>query len=115
MRFFSTVFIFLFVTFNGVGQSSADTSLPDFRVEKYQNGSIRFVLSEVNEVLNSTQDSIQAFKEHAISFAQENEPEIAAEYILKYIGATTDLSILNDHLFSSIKDSPSYKSIIEQY
>ena len=115
IRFFSTVFIFLFVTFNGVAQSSADTSLPDFRVEKYENGSIRFVLSEVNEVLNSTQDSIQAFKEHAISFAQENEPEIATEYILKYIGATTDLSILNDHLFNSIKDSPSYKSIIEQY
>ena len=99
----------------GFAQSHTKSTLPDFRVEKYENGRIKFVLADVNKVLNMPQDSIEAFKVHAISFAEENEPEIASEYILKYIGATTDLSILNDHLFSNIKDAPPYKNIKEQY
>ena len=100
---------------SGLAQTETKSTLPEFRVEKYENGKIKFVLAEVNEVLNMSQDSIEAFKAHAISFAKDNEPEIASEYILKYIGATTDLSILNDHLFANIKDTASYKSIKEQY
>lgn len=107
--------MFCFWTIVGLTQSNAEHHLPDFRVEKYENGRIKFVLADVNEVLNMSQDSIEAFKTHAISFANDNEPEIASEYILKYIGATTDLSILNDHLFANIKDSVAYQNIKEQY
>lgn len=110
-----SVFVFCFVIWDGLAQSGDSVNLPEFRVEKYENGSIRFVLNEVNEILHTSSDSIQAFKEHAISFAKKNEAEIASEYILKYIGATADLSILNDHLFASIKDTPSYTSIKKQY
>ncbi len=107
--------LFFLLTTNVTAQDNADTNLPDFRVERYENGSIKFVLSEVNAALNASKDSIEAFKSHAIYFAEKNEPEIASEYILKYISATADLSILNDHLFTDIKDTPSYQNIKEQY
>ena len=65
-----SVFVFCFVIWDGLAQSGDSVNLPEFRVEKYENGSIRFVLNEVNEILHTSSDSIQAFKEHAISFAK---------------------------------------------
>ncbi|PKA82176.1 AraC family transcriptional regulator [Ulvibacter sp. MAR_2010_11] len=107
--------LFLFCFLNAGAQTGTESTLPDFRVERYENGRIRFVLAEVNEALHLSQDSIEAFKAHAIDFAKQGEPEIASEYILKYISATTDLSILNDHLFQNIKDSTAYQKIKQQY
>lgn len=111
----NTAILAVFISMGLFAQTSNVSELPEFRVEKYQNGSVKFVLADINEILNSPKDSIEAFKLHAIEFAQQNEPEIAVEYILKYMGATTDLSILNDHLFENIKDSESYQSIKKLY
>lgn len=60
-------------------------------------------------------DSIQAFKNLAIRYANDNNPDTAIIYISKYLSATGDMSLLNDHLFSTIINSENYIEFKNQY
>jgi len=51
----------------------------------------------------------------ALAHSKNNQPEKATNYILEYVGATGDLSIINDHLFENIKDSEIYLKTKNKY
>lgn len=59
--------------------------------------------------------SIAQNKKQALDYAKQGDAIRAVEYAELYIKATADLSIINDHLFESIKTSASYTSFKEKY
>ena len=61
------------------------------------------------------QDSVQHFKQLALSYSAKKDAETATTFILKYISATSDMSILNDHLFDPIKNTEEYQHLLDQY
>ena len=63
----------------------------------------------------STSDSIEVFRDLAIEYSNNNNVDSAMLYIEKYIGATADLSIINDHLFSNINSTDKYLEFKEKY
>lgn len=77
------------------------------------NYAVRFKSELARYIL--PKDSITQFKQLAIGHSVKKESEEAVIYIVKYISATADMSILNDHLFDSIKDTAPYQSLIAQY
>lgn len=76
-----------------------------------------FFNSSANEVYATMQltDSIGMFKELAVEYSNKNDVENAMLYIKKYVGATADLSFVNDHLFTTIKDAEPYLTFKEKY
>lgn len=60
-------------------------------------------------------DSIFKFKELAVEHANNYEVDKAMLYIKKYVGATADLSLVNDHLFKNIKNTKPYLAFKEKY
>ena len=64
-------------------------------------------------VLN--RDSIQYFKQKSFEYADQGDSAEAIAYFKKYVSATGDLSILNDHIYDNIKNSKEYQEIKENY
>ena len=62
-----------------------------------------------------TSDSNTVFKSLAVLYSKKDNPQKASDYIMKYMRSTQDLSILNDHIFSDIKDSNEYKDLKRNY
>ncbi|NER15759.1 helix-turn-helix domain-containing protein [Spongiivirga citrea] len=67
------------------------------------------------KVPDRSEQSVALQKKKALDYAKQGEAERAVEYTKLYVKATTDLSIINDHLFDSIKTSASYISFKEKY
>lgn len=62
-----------------------------------------------------SKDSIGSYKQSAVHYAKQNNAEKAIHYIVQYIGASSDMSFLNDHVFDNIKDSSKYVELKQQY
>lgn len=60
-------------------------------------------------------DSIQLFRSKAIYYSRKNDSIGFVKYIQKYIKASGDISILNDHLFQNMKENTTYIQLKEQY
>lgn len=60
-------------------------------------------------------DSVRIYKDIALLNSQLENAEQAMYYARKYIGATTDLSFLNDHVFENIKDTDQYQELKQKY
>lgn len=74
----------------------------------------RIQLEDRNIALAQT-DSITQLKEKALLYSANNKPEDATTYILKYVNATGDLSIINDHVFENIIYSEDYLNIKNRF
>ncbi|MEZ4797526.1 MAG: AraC family transcriptional regulator [Flavobacteriaceae bacterium] len=88
------------------------------RLENMHNIETRNIVimdSGIHNITLSVNDSLQYFKERAIIYAKDNNVEASIVFIKKFIVATGDLSIINDHLFSSISSSPVYKEFKDKY
>ncbi len=60
-------------------------------------------------------DSIAYFRNLAVEYSNNNDVDNAMLNINKYVSATADLSIINDHLFSNIKNTEKYLGFKEKY
>ena len=65
--------------------------------------------------MNVSLDSIPEYESLAIKFSEKSQPKESVIYIRKYIGATGEMSFLNDYLFSTIKNSKEYLELKEEY
>ena len=74
-------------------------------------------LIKINEALLSkkTEDHISINKALAILYSENSNAEKASKHIKDYIKSTRDFSILNDHVFSDIKEEETYKNLIKEY
>jgi len=63
----------------------------------------------------ASSDSIQQFRVLAKQYADSSQASKAVEYATKYIRSTEDLSIINDHFFSSINETDSYINFKSRY
>lgn len=70
---------------------------------------------ELFYTMNVSLDSIPEYKSLALEFSDKSQPKEAVVYIKKYIGATGEMSFLNDYLFSTIKNSKEYLELKEKY
>ena len=62
-----------------------------------------------------SQDSAVILKKNALFYAYQNHPDQAVNHIIKYISATGDMTIINDHVFDTIKDSAGYINLKNKY
>jgi len=87
------------------------------KVQEVRDSLQRADLIEINEALlaKKPEDSTAINKNLAILYSKDKDAESASVYIMQYIKATQDLSILNDHLFSDIKGEATYDSLIKEY
>jgi len=76
-----------------------------------------FFNSSVNEEYANMHltDSTNIYKNLAVEYSNKNDVDKAMLYIKKYVGATADLSIINDHLFVNIKETEPYLTFKEKY
>lgn len=77
----------------------------------------RAELIEINKALLSkkTKDSVLVNKTLAILYSENKNAKASAEHLRNYIRYTRDLSILNDHVFSDIRNNTYYKALIKTY
>lgn len=87
------------------------------QIQKEKDSVERTGLIKINETLlsNNTSDSIAVTKTLAILYSENNNADKASKHLKKYIKDTQDLSIINDHVFSDIKDTESYSQLNEAY
>ncbi|WP_108868608.1 helix-turn-helix domain-containing protein [Aquimarina aquimarini] len=64
---------------------------------------------------NKEKDSTCIFKEFAFQYAKRNQPEKACVFIEKYIGSSLDVTFVANSNFDSIKESESYKGLVDKY
>jgi len=79
---------------------------------------ISYASSSLREGINIPDRDVQSIaldKKKALEYAEKGDAPRAIEYAVSYIKATKDLSIINDHLFQGIKQSPSYLSFKTKY
>jgi AraC-like DNA-binding protein len=62
-----------------------------------------------------SKDSIQEYKNLAKQYADSLQAAIAVDYATRYIRATQDLTIINDHFFSNINQTSVYVNFKERY
>ena len=62
-----------------------------------------------------SKDSIAIFKNKALEHASAGDVDEAIYFITKYMGATADMSIVNDHIFSNISEHDTYKLFKKTY
>lgn len=60
-------------------------------------------------------DSIQTFRAKAIHYSRKNDSISFTKYIQKYIKASGDISILNDHFFQNMRGNISYENLKNKY
>ncbi len=76
----------------------------DIAIKKYQ------------EVLDrKSTDSIHVFRELALSYAKTDHPELASQYIEKYIKASLNITFVGHSYFDQIGSSESYQSLVNKY
>ncbi|WP_138432941.1 helix-turn-helix domain-containing protein [Winogradskyella algicola] len=87
------------------------------QIQKEKDSIERTDLIKINETLlsNNTNDSIAVTKTLAILYSENNNADKASKHLKKYIKDTQDLSIINDHVFSDIKDTESYSQLNKAY
>ncbi len=64
---------------------------------------------------NKGKDSICIFKEFAFQYAKRNQPKNASVFIEKYIKSSLDVTFVGNSNFDSIKESESYKALVDKY
>ena len=74
-----------------------------------------FSVTEHLSIKEVPNDSIALFKNLAITKSNLGNAEEAIAYITKYISATADMSIINDHLFEGISASEPYIKFKSKY
>ncbi|MDC7995756.1 helix-turn-helix domain-containing protein [Altibacter sp. HG106] len=60
-------------------------------------------------------NAVPNYKEQALQSAAAGDAEAATEALEKYLSATGDLTLLNDHLFASIKEDAAYTHLKAHY
>ena len=85
--------------------------------QELRDSLLRVDLIKVNETLlsNKSNDSVAVNKALAILYSENNNAAKASEHIKTYIKSTQDLSILNDHVFSDIRNDKPYSDLVEDY
>ena len=108
LALFSSVFALEQTYIEGVSSKITESDLLEF--PSFFNPSP----SSVSKV-TSSMDSIENFRNLAIEYSNKNDVDNTMLYIKKYVGVTADLSLINDHLFESIKNSEPYLEFKEKY
>ena len=75
-----------------------------------QNDSNKTVKEDIY-ALNSADE----LKEASLQYALNNNPELAINYLREYMSLTGDMSLINDHLYHTIKNSEEFIAFKEQY
>jgi AraC-like DNA-binding protein len=73
------------------------------------------ILAEKGVSDNMTRDQIERLKELAIQESEKGNAQASIDYMFKYIGATADISIINDHLFINIANTSEYINFKQKY
>lgn len=72
-----------------------------------------------NDVLNvkkvSTLNTANDLKALSLKHAENNQPELAINYLKEYMSLTGDLSLINDHLYHNIKQSKEFVALKKAY
>ncbi len=82
-------------------------SFPMLAISKYTN------TIDVKDKIKK--DSITLYKDMAIYHAELGDPEVASQFLKKYIKITLDRSILNDNGLNRIKNTTYYLELKKQY
>ena len=110
----TTTLIYFFIFFSGY--ISFSTNLFSSDKDNYSvlnEGSTKRETNHYSAFKNL--DSIQIFRAKAIYYSRKNDSIHFVEYIQKYIKASGDISILNDHLFQNMKGNLSYEKLKSRY
>ncbi len=85
-------------------------------VEKHSNNDRSKVIYHQNKVPEKgIIDSTYIFRELAFSYANANEPELACEFIEKYIESTLDVTFVGHSYFDQINTSKAHISLANKY
>jgi len=108
LALFSSAFAFEQNFIEGIGAKVSENKL--IELSSFFNPSTTLVSK-----VTSSMDSIGNFRNLAVAYSNKNDVDNAILYIKKYINATADLSLINDHLFSNIKNTEKYLQFKEKY
>ncbi|MDH7447023.1 helix-turn-helix domain-containing protein [Aquimarina sp. 2201CG14-23] len=82
----------------------------------YNNNLFNIAIGNYQKALEKkTKDSIIVFRELAFTYANVDEPELASQYIEKYVIASLDVSFVNHNYFNQIKNSESFQFLEDKY
>ncbi|WP_299439914.1 helix-turn-helix transcriptional regulator [uncultured Aquimarina sp.] len=121
-----SAFIFLFISsslysksdkINNISNKGTDLNDVIISAKKYYDNS-RYALAIKNYEMAleaKSSDSIAIFKKLAFSYAKNNQPDLASEYINKYVIANLDPSFVRHSYFDVISDSESYQLLVDKY
>jgi len=109
--------------FSNIIAGSVNPVLSSFDIENIvlQNDSARInylenTLNEYKtELNNKSSDSIEVFKNIALTYAELKRPKEAEIYTKKYIKSSTDISILERDSYNLISETEEYKSLRDEY
>ncbi|WP_299899689.1 helix-turn-helix transcriptional regulator [uncultured Aquimarina sp.] len=80
--------------------------------EKHQQDVIDKYLQSLND---KRADSLAVFQKLAFTYSEMNEPELAVQYIDRYVKSSLDINFVGHSFFDSISDSPAYQLIAAKY
>ncbi|GAA4270853.1 helix-turn-helix transcriptional regulator [Aquimarina gracilis] len=118
------VFFFLFSfkaisSYKEIGDIDKDTHIYDVLSSAkmyYNQGAFDLAIEEYNLALkDNTSDSLHIYKQLAFSFAKLDKPDLACQYIDKYIKGSLDVSFVGHSYFDNIGSSDSYKKLADKY
>ncbi|RKN24336.1 hypothetical protein D7035_11250, partial [Aquimarina sp. AD1] len=79
--------------------------------EQYQ-----FVIDKyLNSLEENQADSLSVFQKLAFTYSEMREPELAVQYIDRYVKASSDVSFAGHSFFHNISDSESYQLLTDRY
>lgn len=87
-----------------------------FTKSNFNNGEYKLaIIGNENSSKKENIDSILVYKKWAFQYTESNEPELACEYIEKYIKASLDVSFITHSYFDTINGSKTYKTLVNKY
>ncbi|WP_299439916.1 helix-turn-helix domain-containing protein [uncultured Aquimarina sp.] len=84
--------------------------------DNFQNEQYLMVISECKKALKiGTIDSSLVYKKMAFAYTKLNQPELACEYIEKYIRKSLDVNFIGHSYFKEISYSKAYQALSDKY
>ncbi|GAA0728843.1 hypothetical protein GCM10009430_38320 [Aquimarina litoralis] len=112
----------IYSSFNGWSSTSYDINktknTSSFLLTDNENSTKHYqeVIDEYLQSLNEKKaDSLAVFQKLAFTYSEMNEPELAVQYIDRYVKASLDLNVVGHSFFDKISDSKAYQLLAAKY